>query len=61
MGANGYVDGKNKFTHTLICAETAEHDEVLLTAGAKLELVRTDNENPAGAAIAEFRDYRRLL
>ena len=54
MGANGYVDGKNKFTHTLICAETAEHDEVLLTAGAKLELVRTDNENPAGVAISTF-------
>ena len=54
MGVNGYVDGKNIFTHTLICAETAEHETVNLTAGAKLELIRTDNENPEGAAIAEF-------
>lgn len=54
MGVNGYVDGKNIFTHTLICAETAEHETVILTAGAKLELIRTDNENPEGAAIAEF-------
>ena len=54
MGVNGYEEGKNIFTHSLICAETAEHDEVLLAAGAKLELVRTDNENPDGVAIAEF-------
>ena len=54
MDANGYVDGKNIFTHSLICAETAEHDEVILATGAKLELIRTDNENPAGVAIADF-------
>ena len=37
-----YVEGNNTFTNTIIATETDDHDDVILTTGAKLELTRKD-------------------
>ena len=54
MQSGNYVDGHNEFVNALIAAETPEHEEVVLAPGAKLDLVRTDAENPEGKVLTTF-------